>query len=199
LREYYPHPGGVINLLFQEAFSVAHEQELKALLNEFGRMIKHVNMIRHELAALRSPGPEGGDAFETMNEQVAAAVETTEEASNSIMSAMDQLGGMIAELQGRELDQDTTTTLQQMAEVTTGVYEACAFQDLTSQRLARVLKLLSAVETRVSTIVSIWGAAEIQQLIDRLESRTPREDEPLSGPQRKGAGTSQEEIDRLFA
>lgn len=175
------------------------EKELKALLNEFGRLVKQIQVVRHELAALRKLNPEDADAFEVMNDQVAAVVESTEEASNSIMSAMDDLTASIAELRLRQSEIDVDAALERMAGLTARVYEACAFQDLTGQRLARVVKLLNFVESRIGTIISIWGASELQRIVDDFNDKVLSKGDLLSGPQRQGEGASQEDIDRMFS
>jgi chemotaxis protein CheZ len=83
----------------------------------------------------------------------------------------------------------------------TAVFEACAFQDLTGQRLAKVLDTLNHIEARISRFAEATGindagghandeeAAEAARKL-RLLIHGPREDETKNA--------SQDDIDRLF-
>lgn len=174
------------------------DQELHALKREFARLFGHIQVIRKEVATLRGPAQNEPDAFATMSDQLAAVVESTEEASNAIMTTVDQMGVMLAEVESRTTDPETQELLGRLSGLAASIYEACAFQDLTGQRLARVVKLLKFVEGRVNSIIAMWGVAELQRVVASLKSDRSPEEAFLSGPQRKGQGVSQAEVDRLF-
>ena len=72
-------------------------------------------------------------------------------------------------------------------EATTRIYEACAFQDITGQRIAKVVAALQAIEARISRTREAVEAPP--------EPATPS---LLNGPQVPGAGVSQSDIDALF-
>ena len=40
------------------------------------------------------------------------------------------------------------------------IFEACNFQDLSAQRIAKVMATLQFVESRIARMMEIWGGAE---------------------------------------
>jgi chemotaxis protein CheZ len=82
------------------------------------------------------------------------------------------------------------------------IFEACNFQDLTGQRIAKVLATLAFVENRVARMLEIWGGREA---FDGYAAATPagRDIDPplVSGPKLNGdrGHVSQQEIDAMFA
>jgi chemotaxis protein CheZ len=88
----------------------------------------------------------------------------------------------------------------------TRIYEACSFQDITGQRIGKVVTALKAIETRISSVVSAASgmpgavpapaAAAVARPLD--DGRTEGE-KLANGPQLPGSGVSQSEIDRLLA
>ena len=80
------------------------------------------------------------------------------------------------------------------------IYEACNFQDLTGQRISKVVKTLAFVEERVANMMAIWGEAELATL--PLPPSIEKQDEGLDlhGPAQAGASdsVSQADIDKLF-
>ncbi len=90
----------------------------------------------------------------------------------------------------------------------TRIYEACSFQDITGQRISKVVTVLQNVETRVDALLTAFGteagtAASGTEVSAEApvttESSADSEKDLLSGPQGPGAGNSQEEIDALLA
>ena len=82
---------------------------------------------------------------------------------------------------------------------TTAALEACSFQDLTGQRINKVVGSMKFVEERVNAMAELFGRKEIQDLTDQWELPQQVDDGvALDGPQRPGEGISQDEIDQLF-
>jgi chemotaxis protein CheZ len=90
------------------------------------------------------------------------------------------------------LDQITTNANQ--------VFEACAFQDITGQRVNKVARSITYVEERVDALINLFGAeqvAEVEVVVPPDQEKTADE-ELISGPQLDGKGLSQDDIDQLF-
>ncbi len=79
--------------------------------------------------------------------------------------------------------------------------EACGFQDLTGQRISKIVRSLRFIEERVDAMTEICG----REGIEALASGLPSDDEDLKdgvtlqGPQLPGEAVSQDEIDKLFS
>ncbi len=86
-----------------------------------------------------------------------------------------------------------------IATKTTAALEACSFQDLTGQRINKIVGSMKFVEERVNVMADLCGREEVQALTDQWELPQQVDDGvALDGPQRAGVGISQDEIDQLF-
>ncbi|NBX02816.1 MAG: chemotaxis protein CheZ, partial [Alphaproteobacteria bacterium] len=89
---------------------------------------------------------------------------------------------------------------QQIMDATTRIYEACNFQDISGQRLTKVIKLLNSIEERVDKLNDLFGTPEEAKAAanDAGKKDEPSPQDLLNGPQLSGQGTSQADIDALF-
>jgi chemotaxis protein CheZ len=126
--------------------------------------------------------------------QLIAIIETTERAANQIMNACDAL---------TSLTQSGERATAQLDRNVTAIFEACGFQDITGQRIAKVTKILRLIDREVGNLTS----ASRRSTDDRATvgaSRTvstsrPYEDGELAGPQLPEDAIDQSDADRLFS
>jgi len=80
------------------------------------------------------------------------------------------------------------------------ILQACSFQDIAGQRLAKVTQLLENLEERLHSLVHETGIDDCMDAIDEeeLEAERRAKELILHGPQLTGEGVSQEEIDALL-
>jgi chemotaxis protein CheZ len=176
----------------------AVEEDLlkKELVGLFG----HMNKMRRELAILQ--GHDDGN-FLTMADTLDAIVENTETASNAIMESMEAIEDMVGELR-KVGDPVVTAVCERITERGNQVFEACSFQDLTGQRITRVVNSLKFIEDRVSTMVRMWGKEELEKVVEEVKRENEVEQVDgdralLHGPQRDSVANKQEDIDKLFS
>ncbi|MBW7964501.1 protein phosphatase CheZ [Bradyrhizobium sp. BR 10261] len=171
---------------------IAPEEErmLKTLLVE---MFGHISSMRREFAALQ--GDTKG-SFATMTDTLDAIVENTEAAGNAILESMEAIGDSVAKLQSVN-DSTAASVCDEIANSSNKVFEACAFQDLTGQRITRVIKSLQFMEDHINRLVRMWGKEELARLAAELAVQSAPDF--LQGPQRPSAAISQDDIDKLFA
>ncbi len=159
-------------------------------------LFSYVQRVRTEIASLNQSG-DGEDKFATMGEQLDGVVEATRDASDSIMEAIEKNNEAVAKLKESIKDSELIELLDNIENSNNAVFEACAFQDITGQRVTKIIKSVSYVEDRVNALREIWGDDEL----DRVELAVVEltEDEKLlHGPQPKAVAISQDEIDKLF-
>lgn len=116
-------------------------------------------------------------------------VKATEQATNRIMDAAEriqELANGVGGDRGKEI-----------AEVTGDIFEACNFQDITGQRITRVIKLLTNIEERINRLNDLFGVTPGNP--GSAGAREPTDKDLLNGPQLPGEAASQEEVDALFA
>ena len=128
------------------------------------------------------------DGTECATRQILDAAEDIEEAANTLSASLK-----------REQEQ---ALAQDIRDQVTRIFEACNFQDLSGQRIAKVLATLQFVEDHVARMMDIWddiaavrdqaGAASAEHEIKIL---------PLHGPRLDGepGHASQDDVDKLFA
>ena len=78
--------------------------------------------------------------------------QTRSEMSREQLSAHDALMARVIPLGGKLGD-----IFDQVTDKVNVVFEACSFQDITGQRTTKVINTLSYIETRVNTMIEIWG------------------------------------------
>jgi chemotaxis protein CheZ len=161
------------------------------------RMYGNINDMRREVASLKEDGL--GD-FASMADTLDAIVESTEEAGNTILDRMESIAAKLDTLRGAD-PPNVGAVCDDINEDANRVFEACAFQDLTGQRITRVVKSLKFVEERINALIRIWGKDELAKAVEELnEEKPPIDDDAalLHGPQRSGVAISQDDIDKLF-
>lgn len=170
---------------------IAPEEEkmLKTLLVE---MFGQISSMRREFAALQ--GDSKGN-FATMTDTLDAIVENTEAAGNVILESMEAIGTSVAKLQ-KVKDPTAASVSDEIFDSTNKVFEACAFQDLTGQRITRVIKSLKFMEDHINKLVRMWGKEELARMAAELAA--PKTVDLLEGPQRPNVAISQDDIDKLF-
>ncbi len=95
-------------------------------------------------------------------------------------------------------DKDHVALLTQVLDNNNAVFEACAFQDLTGQRVTKIIKSVTYVEARVNTLMEIWGRKELDRIKIEPNGELTEDEILLHGPQLKADAISQDEIDKLF-
>ena len=81
------------------------------------------------------------------------------------------------------------------------MYEACNFQDLTGQRIHKIVSVLKFIEERLDRMIGVWGGLDAFKDLAEPEAPAARRRAPLlNGPKlADDAGhVGQDDIDALF-
>jgi chemotaxis protein CheZ len=160
-----------------------------ALLHEVEELGRTIAIAKSEIAALRVDDITDRDIpFAT--DELDAIVDHTAQATNAILESCEMLDELSSELTG-----ESGTRLQ---EATTKIYEACSFQDITGQRISKVVTTLKAIETKIAHIIVTFGNSVPMLANDDAKAGGP-EPELLNGPQLPAHAMDQSDIDRLLA
>ena len=119
-----------------------------------------IKATKVEIAALRHP-LAGEDKFQLASEELGAVVKATEVATNAIMSCAEEIEDMIREVRAQMPDGYQSSRLGDMQEAILRIYEACNFQDLTGQRINKVVRALAFIEERVESMLSVWHKGDL--------------------------------------
>lgn len=157
------------------------------LYREIESLADYIHAAKAEIAALR-PGEIKNDFIASATDELDAIVGATEAATNEIMDSAEHLEALTP-----MMDQEVA---EKLTAITTRIFEACTFQDITGQRITKVVKVLKEIETRVEHLVEAFGA-------EAVEAAKPKDvvtdEDLLNGPQLPSNAADQAEIDRLLA
>ncbi len=168
-------------------------EHVRILRKELLEISAHIQQTRQEIAALR-PDQTGNSRLLLATSELDAIVSATERATYDILNGAERIQAAVLKLpHGPEVDAIATEIGGQATEIMT----ACSFQDLTGQRITKVVNALRYIETRINAMIEIWGVDETTQAAVHDEHDTRPDAHLLNGPQGDGAA-DQSEIDSLF-
>jgi chemotaxis protein CheZ len=158
-----------------------------ALLGELEALGREVKRAKSEIAAL-SVEDINESHIPAATDELDAVVEHTATATNEILDACETLESLQS-----KLDEGSA---QALGNAVTRIYEACSFQDITGQRIAKVVSALKAIEARVAAVTGRFGSlpAGGSKRADATEG-----EQLANGPQLPTNASSQADIDKLLA
>jgi chemotaxis protein CheZ len=160
---------------------------------EINRMAQYIDQAKQEIMEMRSGDAANEHAISGASIQLDAVIKATEEASNTIMDAADQIQAAAAGIGGEKE--------QQIMDASMKIYEACNFQDLTGQRINKVIAMINVLDEKIHRLVGLFSeseaaAAPAQPAVSNVIKGQFSEKDLLNGPQLKPP--SQADIDALF-
>jgi chemotaxis protein CheZ len=184
-----PRLGEVLNLASQmsEAMQMFFSSIDRTLFDEMRYISSYIQRTRLEISNLR-PNDLSEDRIPGAGAELHAVVQHTAEATNLIMAVAEDL-----------MAADTSDPAAYQAFVSDKmmeIFEACTFQDITGQRIRKVVDTLTHIEQRLERFASVMGV-EDAELEETLEDKRKREN-LLNGPALNGPEVAQDDIDALF-
>ena len=172
--------------------AASREEKARA---ELEGLVSYIDTAKREIAAL-SPADIPSEFIPTATDELDAIVKATETATNDILDATERIEAVSA--------QAPPEMAEALNGVVTKIYEASNFQDVTGQRVNKVVRVLRHIEERIHGLVDSLGleapAAGEGKDKGKPALKDEREDSHLlEGPQMEGGGRNQDEIDALLA
>ena len=152
---------------------------------------------KREIAAVRHPAAPS-DRLELAADELDAVVAATEKATHTILQSAESLDELAERVKQTTQDAFITRTAEEMRELIIKIFEASNFQDITGQRITKVVKTVQFIEERVNAMIAIWGKDSFQEIEPPAPAAPTGDNALLSGPQLGGNGVSQDDIDKLF-
>lgn len=164
-------------------------REPDAMIAELVEIADYITHMREEIAALRA-NEMSRDRIPMAHEELDSVLVATAGATNSIMEAAEAMIGLPDGPGYRGAVEDHINT----------IFEACAFQDITGQRIAKVVEALRLFEQRLARFVGAVKARDAACADPAEQARRARAQTLLlNGPQAVDEVPSQGDIDALFA
>lgn len=165
-----------------------HEDSIRLTIADMSDAIART---KAEIAAIRpdeeSPGKIGDATVE-----LDAIVSTTEQATSEILAASENVQEIAWTLREQGTD---ASVCDQLDALMTQTYMACSFQDLTGQRIRKIVNVLNFLEARIEAMNLIWGKHESAAGSAKAPSM---EASLLNGPALPGKGLQQYAVDEIL-
>lgn len=147
----------------------------------------YIARTRQEIAALR-PNDIREERLPSAGAELEAIVRHTESATHTIMAAAEAI--MAADPSDPVAYQDLVN------EKVLDIFQACSFQDITGQRVQKIVDTLRHIESRVARFAQVMGVEDAPCEASDAEKR--RKNLLLNGPALNGPEVAQDQIDALF-
>jgi chemotaxis protein CheZ len=166
------------------AIDAAIYRELKAIAD-------YISFLRSEIGELQANDMRA-KRIPAAGEELNAVVSATEAAGNAIMASAEAVMGSNA----KTLEDYRAFVEEQML----AIFEACSFQDLTGQRITKVVQTLEQIETRVARFAVATNANDKDGFANEEEAARAERSESLllHGPALEGEGIVQNEVDAIL-
>ena len=159
------------------------------LLGELEGLGQEIARARREMAALQVHDINTNH-IPVATDELDAVLGHTAAATNEILDCCEGLETLADGLE--------PAPAAAVAAAVTRIYVACSFQDITGQRIAKVVTALKGIEARLERIGERFGTASLPA--NEAPAMPVSQGRALSnGPQMPGVGTSQASIDSLLA
>ena len=216
LRAIRDEMGGKRRIADTGAFDAmsAEADEVRAQLESYRAQVEQCDKLKIELdlihdaiartkkeiAVLHGKSFNGAEMAKVTGE-LGAVVGGTEEATQQILEAaeaIDQSASAIAKVTSVDQQRQISEDIQERV---VAIFEACNFQDLTGQRISKVMTTMKFIENHINVMMDIWGG------VDAIKAHAPviideREGDAklLNGPKLADdeGHASQDDIDALF-
>ncbi len=162
----------------------ARETGLLGEVEELGRMIA---AARAEIAALQVDDISASH-IPSATDELDAIVAHTAAATDSILEVCETLDRVASTQQGE--------AAAMLSEATTRIYEACSFQDITGQRITKVVATLKTIDAKIAQIVGTFAGRATPPA---APPPAPAGEALLHGPQLPANAMHQSDIDALLA
>lgn len=177
------------------------------LYGELGHLARFINGAHKQLSDI-DPGDLQEEKLPEASDQLDAIVRMTEQATGRIMDSTEQVEGLLSGLRARlretQIDPDTLagieSTVDDISAYMTHIYEACNFQDVTGQRIMKVIEVMREIERQVLRMVIVFGLRKdvSKKVDDKRRKELEGGADLLNGPQLEGKGLAQDDIDDIL-
>ncbi len=178
----------------------AQIEQCEKLKVELDLIYDAISRTKREIAVLHG-NSFNGQEMAKVNGELGAVVGGTEEATQQILEAAELIDNAAAALSSVNSPDQQKLLSEEIQERVVSIFEACNFQDLTGQRIKKVMTTMKFIENHITIMMDIWGG------VDAIKAHAPalvdtREGDArlLNGPKLDGdeGHASQNDIDALF-
>jgi chemotaxis protein CheZ len=163
------------------------------LYHELQKLADYIQSAKREIAAIR-PDEIRATHIPMATDELDAVVGATAEATGVILDSAEQLekvAGSVPADAGEEI-----------RNIATRIYEACNFQDVTGQRITKVVRALKHIEEKIDALLSAFGDGIKPPAEPAPPPSAPAsgdDSQLLHGPSMPTEANKQDDIDAILA
>lgn len=153
---------------------------------------KTIDLAKIELSRL-APTDIAAEHLPGAADQLEEIIRATEEATSKILDAAETVQNI-----AQAVDEKNKHLLMEAA---TCIFEASNFQDITGQRITKVVKTMQMIEDRLQSMVEVLGGElkySLRGTVQPIKEGQAPTTALMNGPQLPGKGVTQDDIDALF-
>lgn len=178
----------------------AQVEQCEKLKVELDLIHDAISRTKREIAVLHGKSFNGQE-MARVNGELGAVVGGTEQATQQILEAVEAIDQAATALSSNVTPDQQKLLSEEIQERVVSIFEACNFQDLTGQRINKVMQTMKFIEQHICEMMNIWGG------VDAIKAHAPpvadtREGDArlLNGPRLDGetGHASQDDIDAMF-
>jgi chemotaxis protein CheZ len=158
--------------------------DIGTLREQVDEMQDFILNARKEISSIRPNAMREVDIPEATDE-LDAVVMATEEATTTILDSVEKLESICGVLTGSDAAEINSLVVK--------IYEASNFQDITGQRISKVVNTLKGIELRVTKLVDLFPGNDAVATDEECSEAAL-----LNGPQMTNVANDQNDIDALF-
>jgi len=159
-----------------------------------------ITRTKREIAVLHGTS-FNGEEMAKVNGELGAVVGGTEEATQQILEATEAIDNAATALSKVTSADQQKRLSEEIQERVVSIFEACNFQDLTGQRIKKVMTTMKFIEHHIVVMMEIWGGVDaIKAHAPQIADHREGDARLLNGPKLEGdvGHASQDDIDALF-
>lgn len=181
----------IINSVINKMDEATHDK--RDIYLHIAELAETIDSLRKEIAQ-SSPHHVKDSHVPEAKDELDAVIAATADATNTIMTTCEEMQELASTMDSEGKERLQALIIQ--------IYEACTFQDVTGQRITRVVTTLRNIEEKVSNIMAALDEKVGPVRHDDMEEKVISVDDEkslLNGPQMADKAITQEEIDKLLA
>ena len=178
----------------------AQVEQCEKLKVELDLIHDAISRTKREIAVLHGKS-FNGEEMAKVNGELGAVVGGTEQATQQILEAVEAIDQAATALANNVTPDQQKRLSEDIQERVVSIFEACNFQDLTGQRINKVMTTMKFIEHHIVVMMDIWGGvdaikAHVPPIVDTREGDARL----LNGPKAEGdvGHASQDDIDAMF-
>lgn len=181
----------IINSVIEKV-AQGKDTQSEVIYSQLSELKTIIDKAKEEIGSAR-PADITDTHIPSATDELDAVIESTAEATGSIMDACEVIEEKAEKIGGDNGDQ--------ICMEVTKIYEACSFQDITGQRISKVVGALKDIEIKVNALLDVIGnkMPGLDTHASNASSDNNQDEALLNGPQLPGSAITQDDIDKLLS